>query len=138
MPELRDVWPSNHGLTRRCFELIYQAYIKARYSKQYKITDEELTYSLARLDELVALVRMACERHLTGMGIDPATLPPPVEQPFPSAHDPSERAMTAAIQDGRAALSSRGAEGEPGSRRAGVPVRHGRRLWIPGSAARPR
>ncbi len=88
VPELRAVWPANHGLTRRCFELIYQAYIKARYSKHYKITDEELTYSFARLDALVALVRMACERHLAGMGIDPATLPPPVEQPFPSAHDP--------------------------------------------------
>jgi len=88
VPELRAVWPANQGLTRRCFELIYQAYIKARYSKHYKITDEELTYSFARLDALVALVRTACERHLTEMGIDPATLPPLVEQPFPSAHDP--------------------------------------------------
>lgn len=76
-PELRAVWPPNHRLTRRCFELIYQAYIKARYSKHYRITDEELTYSLARLEELLALVRMVCERHLTAMGIDPAALPPP-------------------------------------------------------------
>jgi predicted nucleotidyltransferase/HEPN domain-containing protein len=63
-PELRDVWPAQNGLSRRCFELIKDAYIKARYSKHYEITDEELAYGFARLDDLMVLVRQVCERHI--------------------------------------------------------------------------
>ncbi|WP_243958841.1 HEPN domain-containing protein [Methylobacterium sp. J-067] len=66
-PELRDVWPPQNGLSRRCFERIKDAYIKARYSPHYEITDEELTYGFARLEELLVLVRAVCERHIAAL-----------------------------------------------------------------------
>ena len=63
-PELRDVWPARNGLSRRCFELFKDAYIKARYSPRYRVTDEELAYGFARLEDLMVLVRQVCERHI--------------------------------------------------------------------------
>ncbi len=66
-PELRAVWPPADRLSRRCFELIKDSYIKARYSKHYRITDEELAYSFARLEELLTRVKAVCERHIASL-----------------------------------------------------------------------
>ncbi|MBB4633952.1 hypothetical protein [Sphingosinicella soli] len=41
-PTLRDVWPGTNKFERRCYELLRAAYVKARYSWQYRITAEEL------------------------------------------------------------------------------------------------
>lgn len=40
--DLIEVWPRNARFGQRCFELLRQAYVNARYSKHYKITAEEL------------------------------------------------------------------------------------------------
>ena len=40
--ELIPVWPRDSKFGRRCFELLQQAYVNARYSPHYKITGPEL------------------------------------------------------------------------------------------------
>ena len=61
---LRDVWPADTRLARRSFELLKQAYVKARYSKHYKITEEELTWLGERVEKLQALAKEVCEERL--------------------------------------------------------------------------
>jgi hypothetical protein len=50
--ELRDIWPEDTKHTRRCFQLLRRAYVEARYSKHYKITEEELEWLSSQLDKL--------------------------------------------------------------------------------------
>ncbi len=60
----RGIWPDEDRFQRRSFELLKEAYVKARYSKHYKITDEELTWLGERAEALAALVKQACEKRL--------------------------------------------------------------------------
>ncbi|WP_201340193.1 HEPN domain-containing protein [Isorropodon fossajaponicum symbiont] len=39
---LIDIFPQDDKFKRRCFQLLKQAYVKARYSEHYKIKEEEL------------------------------------------------------------------------------------------------
>ena len=34
-PRLKEVWPRTTKFERRCYELLRDAYVKARYSRQY-------------------------------------------------------------------------------------------------------
>jgi predicted nucleotidyltransferase/HEPN domain-containing protein len=52
-PSLVAAWPRDDKFSRRCFELLRQAYVNARYSPHYKISAEELGW----LGEHVALLR---------------------------------------------------------------------------------
>ena len=61
VPELAEVWPRKHRFPRRCFELLRQAYVNARYSPHYEITPEELAWIGERVAMLQGLVRAACE-----------------------------------------------------------------------------
>ncbi|MGR4892702.1 HEPN domain-containing protein [Sphingopyxis sp. LARHCG72] len=63
--ELIPVWPRDEKFTRRCFELLQQAYVNARYSKHYKITDGELEWLVERIELLQAEVKAIAERHLS-------------------------------------------------------------------------
>jgi len=63
-PELIEAWPRDDRFSRRCFELLRQAYVNARYSPHYKVSDEELTWLGERVAILRDLVRKACERRL--------------------------------------------------------------------------
>lgn len=63
-PELIGAWPRADKFSRRCFELLRQAYVNARYSPQYEITEPELQWLAARIGDLQALVRQVCERRL--------------------------------------------------------------------------
>lgn len=65
VPRLAEVWPHESKFEKRCFELLRAAYVKARYSKHYKITDEELAYLTQRIALLRDIVREACEERLT-------------------------------------------------------------------------
>ena len=49
VPRLAEVWPHETKFQKRCFELLRSAYVKARYSRHYKITDEELAYVTERI-----------------------------------------------------------------------------------------
>lgn len=59
-PSLRAVWPGENKFERRCYELLRAAYVKARYSRSYRITAEELTWLSERIELLQSLVRQAC------------------------------------------------------------------------------
>jgi uncharacterized protein len=62
--ELIAVWPRDTKFARRCFELLQQAYVNARYSPHYKITPEELDWLAERVELLQTTVREVCERWL--------------------------------------------------------------------------
>lgn len=62
--ELIGVWPRDTKFGRRCFELLQQAYVNARYSPHYKITSEELDWLAERVELLQKTVREVCERRL--------------------------------------------------------------------------
>ncbi|MNR96976.1 HEPN domain protein [compost metagenome] len=63
-PRLRDVWPHDTKFQKRCFELLRAAYVKARYSRHYRITDEELAFLTERIGLLRGVVREACEARI--------------------------------------------------------------------------
>lgn len=52
-PRLKDIWPLETKFQKRCYELIRAAYVKARYSRHYRITEEELGW----IEERVTLLR---------------------------------------------------------------------------------
>ncbi|QDX25069.1 HEPN domain-containing protein [Sphingomonas suaedae] len=58
------VWPRDTKYARRCFELLQQAYVNARYSPHYKITPEELDWLAERVELLQKTVRDVCARRL--------------------------------------------------------------------------
>ncbi|WP_033923939.1 HEPN domain-containing protein [Sphingomonas sp. 35-24ZXX] len=62
--ELIEAWPRDDRFSRRCFELLRQAYVNARYSPHYKVSDEELNWLGTRVAILQDLVRKVCERRL--------------------------------------------------------------------------
>lgn len=64
VPELIEAWPREDRFSRRCFELLRQAYVNARYSPHYKVSDEELAWLGERVALLQTLVQEACERRL--------------------------------------------------------------------------
>lgn len=58
------VWPRDTKFGQRCFELLRQAYVNARYSPHYRITAAELEWISERVAVLQALVRTICEERL--------------------------------------------------------------------------
>ncbi len=64
VPGLADAWPHETKMQRRSFELLRAAYVKGRYSKHFKITDEELGFLFARIAVLRAKVEEACQQKL--------------------------------------------------------------------------
>jgi predicted nucleotidyltransferase/HEPN domain-containing protein len=64
--DLIPVWPRDTKFARRCFELLQQAYVNARYSPHYKITREELDWIVERVELLQAEVKAIAERRLAG------------------------------------------------------------------------
>lgn len=59
-PRLKGVWPRETKFERRCFELLREAYVKARYSREYRISSDELEWLGKRVALLQKLVREAC------------------------------------------------------------------------------
>ena len=60
-PSLKAVWPRETKFERRSFELLREAYVKARYSRQYRISEDELAWLSDRIQLLQSLVKQACE-----------------------------------------------------------------------------
>lgn len=67
VPKLAEVWPGQTKFERRAFELLRAAYVKARYSRHYKITREELDWLTERIEFMGEIVREACEAHIARM-----------------------------------------------------------------------
>jgi hypothetical protein len=69
-PSLTEAWPRNGKFERRSFELLRLAYVNARYSPHYKITDEELSWLIERVVILQQLVDRVCRDRLGQRGQD--------------------------------------------------------------------
>lgn len=57
---LYGVWPEASHSERAMFQKLKEAYTKARYSKHYKINEEELNWLGARVEELGRAVHQVC------------------------------------------------------------------------------
>jgi uncharacterized protein len=62
---LVDAWPRELRADRARFEKLKEAYVKARYSKHYRISDEELTGLGERIEELGRAVQEVCSGQIT-------------------------------------------------------------------------
>jgi predicted nucleotidyltransferase/HEPN domain-containing protein len=61
---LVDVWPRELKADRKHFEKLKEAYVKARYSKHYRISEEELRWLGERVEELGRAVHAICSERL--------------------------------------------------------------------------
>jgi predicted nucleotidyltransferase/HEPN domain-containing protein len=66
-PRLVEVWPIETKFQRRAYELLRAAYVKARYSRHYRITTEELEWLAARIGLLRELVRTLSEERIASL-----------------------------------------------------------------------
>lgn len=82
-PRLVYVWPDDTKEARRRFSLLKEAYVKARYSKHYRIGADDLTWLGERVQELGAIVQEVCAEHL--MALERAVTAAKDEQGTPAA-----------------------------------------------------
>jgi HEPN domain-containing protein len=68
-PRLKTVWSMGTKFEKRCFELLRAAYIKARYSRHYKIMPEELNWLSERVSELGATVETICKERIAALEV---------------------------------------------------------------------
>ena len=61
---LVDAWPRERREERARFEKLKEAYVKARYSKHYRITEEELTWLGSCVEELGRAVHAICSERI--------------------------------------------------------------------------
>jgi predicted nucleotidyltransferase/HEPN domain-containing protein len=61
---LVDAWPREHRRDRAMFEKLKDAYVKARYSKHYRITADELVWLGERVEELGRVVHEICSERI--------------------------------------------------------------------------
>ncbi|WP_374394901.1 HEPN domain-containing protein [Sphingopyxis sp.] len=59
-----EAWPRAAKADRSRFEKLKEAYIKARYSKHYRISDEELAWLGARVKVLAGIVETVCAERI--------------------------------------------------------------------------
>ena len=63
-PEFMKIFPRQTDEENRLFNLLKDAYIDARYKKDYKITREELEYLAKRVQKLQTLVKTTCKNKI--------------------------------------------------------------------------
>ena len=63
-PQLKEVWPRETKFERRCYELLREAYVKARYSRHYRISEDQLAWLSGRVELLQSIVRGLCEQRI--------------------------------------------------------------------------
>lgn len=61
---LTYVWPADNRKHRALFEKLKEAYVKARYSKHYRISEEELAWIGERVEELGQVVHEVCSERI--------------------------------------------------------------------------
>ncbi len=64
-PRLTYVWPRETKRDRTRFEKLKDAYVKARYSKHYRVTKEELEWLGAQVEELGRVVHEVCSERIS-------------------------------------------------------------------------
>ncbi|MET3473708.1 putative nucleotidyltransferase/HEPN domain-containing protein [Novosphingobium sp. 1529] len=63
------VWPSDSRKHRAMFEKLKEAYVKARYSKHYRITEEELAWLGEQVEELGRVVHAICSERIAQLEV---------------------------------------------------------------------
>jgi predicted nucleotidyltransferase/HEPN domain-containing protein len=63
-PRLKQVWPATTKAERQAYARLREAYIKARYSREFRITAEQLTWLGERIALLKFVVEAACVERL--------------------------------------------------------------------------
>ena len=66
-PRLTYVWPRETRTDRSRFEKLKDAYVKARYSKHYRITKDELEWLGAQVEELGRVVHAVCSERIEAL-----------------------------------------------------------------------
>ncbi|HEX8223384.1 MAG TPA: HEPN domain-containing protein [Allosphingosinicella sp.] len=61
---LVNLWPQDSRHDRRLFEKLKAAYVKARYSRHYRVSEEELTWLGERVEELGQVVHAICSERI--------------------------------------------------------------------------
>ena len=61
---LVDAWPRELKADRARFEKLKEAYVKARYSKHYRISEEDLMWLAGRVEELGQAVHAICSERI--------------------------------------------------------------------------
>jgi len=61
---LTYVWPTGNRKQRAMFEKLKEAYVKARYSKHYRISEEELAWLGEQVEELGRVVHEICSERI--------------------------------------------------------------------------
>lgn len=69
-PRLTYVWPRDTKSDRARFEKLKEAYVKARYSKHYHITKEELEWLSEQVEELGRVVHEVCSERIEKLKAD--------------------------------------------------------------------
>ena len=64
---LVDAWPREDRKERATFEKLKEAYVKARYSKHYRISEEELGWLGERVEALSTIVEAVCSERLADL-----------------------------------------------------------------------
>ena len=65
-PRFLPLFPQDTKYHRRCFELLKRAYVGARYSEHYKITQEELAWLGEQVKQLQTLTNEVCLEKIAG------------------------------------------------------------------------
>jgi predicted nucleotidyltransferase/HEPN domain-containing protein len=61
------VWPRELKRDRAMFEKLKDAYVKARYSKHYRISEDELAWLSERVEELGQVVQVVCSERIEAL-----------------------------------------------------------------------
>ena len=61
---LKAIWPSDSKLHRQAFDRLRRAYVEARYSAEYSVSDEELAWLVERVTRLQEIVGTICHDRL--------------------------------------------------------------------------
>ena len=64
-PRLKAVWPGANKDERQAYARLREAYIKARYSREYRISAQQLEWLGSRVELLRSIVENACRERLT-------------------------------------------------------------------------
>ena len=62
---LVNIWPQDSRRDRALFEKLKAAYVKARYSKHYRISEDELAWLAERVEELAQVVHVICSERIS-------------------------------------------------------------------------
>ncbi|MFK4258853.1 nucleotidyltransferase and HEPN domain-containing protein [Agrobacterium tumefaciens] len=61
---LIDIWPRDRQRFTTWYSILNEAYVKARYSKRFEVSEEALTWLQERTTELHKLVETLCREHI--------------------------------------------------------------------------